>query len=104
MSKTYYIWGPKYLNGELNGPDLIAGVTLYDNGSIKFVGRNPELMWEDTSPSNIIKMTPEEAEIFFHSIVAKEIPAGLQPVFKNAGYEESRRIIRDLELNDALDY
>jgi hypothetical protein len=96
MSRSYYIWGPKYIGGELNGPDLIAGVELTDRG-LRFSGRNPELMLGGVNLKEVVRLEGVEAELMFHTIVAQEVPASLQLVFDNASKEESKGIIDSLQ-------
>jgi len=87
--KKYYIWGPKYIGGELNGPDLVAAVILYDDGTLEFKGRNPELM-VDGATVGVVDLGVEGAETLFHKIVSAEVPASMQLTYKNASRRESR--------------
>lgn len=96
MRKIYYIWGPKYIGGELNGPDLIAGVALTEGNRLEFTGRNPRIMLNGMSVEEAEGLNGGDALRLFHAIVDQPVPASLQLAYSNASKEESAEFIRSL--------
>jgi hypothetical protein len=99
MRKVYYIWGPKYIDGDLNGPDLVAGVIYTEGGRLELRGRHPELLLGDMAVEDVENLMGEEAEVLFHMIVNAKIPAAFQVVFDNASELESRSFLKNLHLD-----
>ena len=97
--KVYYIWAPKYIGGELNGPDLLAGVTFTRDERLRFNGRSPELMLQSLSVKEAMDLEGEAALALFHAIVEQPVPASLQLVYSNASKEESGDYISSLPID-----
>lgn len=97
MKKVYYIWGPKYISGELNGPDLIAGVVLTEDKKLVFRGRTPQLMLPSMTIGEAEELKGLDAEKLFHVIVSTDVPESLQLVYDNADKKESEDFIRSLD-------